>query len=94
MLTRVKSKLKNKAKEAWRKDLGLPADFPLSRRKGENRWVRKIGGKFFCFTGTTDEALVEGERTKVAHMPGRTPPTKDDAAALVADAPSCFSQRM
>jgi integrase len=70
-------------KNDWKKAMGLAPDFPLSRRKGENRWCKKIGGRLRYFTGTADEALAEWERTKVDLLAGRTPRTKSSQLATV-----------
>ena len=61
-------------------------DFPLSPRKGENRWCKKVGGKMFYFVGTAEEALAEWVRDKdyiILH--GRKPPEGGDGKFTVED---------
>lgn len=70
-------------KNDWKKAMGLAPDFPLSRRRGENRWCKKIGGRLRYFTGTADEALAEWERTKDDLLAGRTPRAKSSQLATV-----------
>jgi len=57
-------------------------DFPLSPRKGENRWCKKIRGKMHYFTGTAQEALDEWLRVKDDLLAGRSPRIKGDGLTI------------
>lgn len=65
-------------KAAWRRELGLHPDFPLSRRKGENRWCKKVRGEVHYFTGTAQEALDEWLRVKDDLLAGRQPRSRSE----------------
>ena len=48
-------------------------NFPLTLRKSDGRWCKKVRGKIHYFTGTADEALAEWLRIKDDLLAGRTP---------------------
>ncbi len=60
-----------------------PPDFPLSERRGENRWCKKILGRVHYFAGTKQEALSEWLRVKDDLLAGRKPQPADGSLTLL-----------
>ncbi len=52
--------------------------FPLTFRKSDQRWCKKINGKTHYFLGTKEEVLEEWLRVKDDLLAGRKPSIKDD----------------
>ena len=57
-------------------DTKRPKKFPLTPRKGENRWCKRVRGELHYFTGNADEALREWLRVKDALENGLPYPPK------------------